>query len=275
MTEGRALRSAFGVRLATMLLPWIGVLALQACSTTAAPQGAAAEIVTPSDESDARRRARIRLELAVGYFEAGKVAFALDEVKQALASDPGFADAYNLRGLIYMQLSDLPMADESFRRALSLRPGDANVLHNHAWLLCLQQKYGEADKRFIEALANPGYTARTKTLMAQGLCQTRAGDLAQAEKTFLRAYELDTANPVVGYNLADIFFRKGELTRAQFYIRRINNSELANAETLWLGVKVERALGETVAMRQLSEQLRKRFPQAKETAALDRGAFDE
>jgi Tfp pilus assembly protein PilF len=71
-----------------MLLPWIGVLALQACSTTAAPQGAAAEIVTPSDESDARRRARIRLELAVGYFEAGKVAFALDEVKQALASDP-------------------------------------------------------------------------------------------------------------------------------------------------------------------------------------------
>ena len=209
MTEGRALRGAFGVRLATMLLPWIGVLALQACSTTAAPQGAAAEIVTPSDESDARRRARIRLELAVGYFEAGKVAFALDEVKQALASDPGFADAYNLRGLIYMQLSDLPMADESFRRALSLRPGDANVLHNHAWLLCLQQKYGEADKRFIEALANPGYTARTKTLMAQGLCQTRAGDLAQAEKTFLRAYELDTANPVVGYNLADIFFRKG------------------------------------------------------------------
>ena len=65
------------------------------------------------------------------------------------------------------------------------------------------------------------------------------------------------------------------MTRAQFYIRRINNSELANAETLWLGVKVERALGETVAMRQLSEQLRKRFPQAKETAALDRGAFDE
>jgi type IV pilus assembly protein PilF len=78
-----------------------------------------------------------------------------------------------------------------------------------------------------------------------------------------------------GLQPADIFFRKGELTRAQFYIRRINNSELANAETLWLGVKVERALGETVAMRQLSEQLRKRFPQAKETAALDRGAFDE
>jgi type IV pilus assembly protein PilF len=40
-------------------------------------------------------------------------------------------------------------------------------------------------------------------------------------------------------------------------------------------VKVERALNEAVAMRQLSEQLRKRFPQSKETAALDRGAFNE
>lgn len=275
MTEGKALLGPKGMRLAMALLPWVCVLALQACATIGAPQGASAEIVTPSDESDARRRARLRLELAVSYFEAGKVAFALDEVMQALANDPGFADAYNLRGLIYMQLSDLPMAEGSFRKALRVRPGDANVLQNHAWLLCLQQKYDEADKRFTEVLANPGYTARTKSLMAQGLCQARAGDLVQAEKTFLRAYELDTSNPVVGYNLADIFFRKGELTRAQFYIRRINNSELANAETLWLGVKVERALGENVAMRQLSDQLRKRFPQSKETAALDRGAFNE
>jgi type IV pilus assembly protein PilF len=275
MTEGKAPRGALRACWTMAWLPWVVVLALQACSTATAPQGAAADIVTPSDETDARRRARIRLELAVGYFETGKVAFALDEVKQALVNDPGFADAYNLRGLIYMQLRDLPMADESFRRALSVRPGDANVLHNHAWLLCLQQKYDEADKRFAEVLANPGHTGRTKSLMAQGLCQARAGDLVQAEKTFLRAYELDTANPVVGYNLADIFFRKGELTRAQFYIRRINNSEFANAETLWLGVKVEKALNDTVAMRQLSEQLRKRFPQSKETAALERGAFNE
>jgi type IV pilus assembly protein PilF len=250
-------------------------MALQACSTTTTPEGVASEIVTPSDETDARRRARIRLELAVGYFQSGKVAFALDEVKQALVSDPGYADAYNLRGLIYLQLNELPVAEESFRKALSLRPGDASVLHNHAWLLCLQQKFDEADKRFNEVLANPAYSERAKTLMTQGLCQARAGRLAQAEQTFLRAYELDTSNPVVGYNLADLFVRKGELSRAQFYIRRINNSEMANAETLWLGIKVERALGDSVAMRQLSGQLRKRFPQAKETAALDRGAFDE
>lgn len=58
------------------------------------------DIPTPSDEPEKHRRARIRLELASNYFEAGQTAVALDEVKQALATDPDYADAHNLRGLI-------------------------------------------------------------------------------------------------------------------------------------------------------------------------------
>jgi len=275
MNAGRALAGSWGRRLALALVSWVCVLWLQGCAARAPVTGAGPEIVTPSDETDARRRARIRLELAVGYFEAGKVAVALDEVKQALAADPSFADAYNLRGLIYMQLNELPAAEESFLKALSQRSGDPNVQHNLAWLLCQQQRYAEADQRFAQALAHPAYMARSKTLMTQGLCQARAGQAAQAEQTLLRAYEIDAGNPMVGYNLADLFFRKGEFTRAQFYIRRINNNDFANAESLWLGIKVERALGETVAMRQLADQLRKRYPQSREAAALDRAAFNE
>jgi type IV pilus assembly protein PilF len=39
-----------------------------------------------------------------------------------------------------------------------------------------------------------------------------------------------------------LYDHRGELTRAQFYIRRLNNSNLANAETLWLGIKIEQRL---------------------------------
>lgn len=250
---------------------------LSGCSTTAVSSGVGGttEIVTPSDEPDARRRARIRLELAVNYFETGKVAVALDEVKQALVNDPTYADAYNLRGLIYMSLNDLGQAEESFRKALGFRAGDPNVMHNLAWLLCQQQKYVEADRYFVQVLNNPAYMARSKTFMAQGLCQARAGQVQQAEQTLQKAYELDAGNPVVGYNLADLLMRRGELARAQFYIRRINNSDFANAESLWLGIKIERGLGDSVAMRQLADQLRKRFPESRELLAFDRGAFNE
>ena len=250
------------------------VVAFQGCAT---PQARDQNdgLVTPSDEPETRRRARIRLELASNYFENGQTAVALDEVKQALATDPSYADAFNLRGLIYMRLGDFPQADDSFRRALALRGNDANLLHNYGWLLCQQQKYAEADQQFGRALAIPGYNARGKTLMARGLCQSSAGQYAEAEESLLKSYELDAGNPVVGYHLASLLLRRNELTRAQFYIRRLNNSEYANSESFWLGIKVERALGDSVAMRQLADQLRKRFPESRELGAYERGAFNE
>ena len=237
--------------------------------------GLSADPVTASDEAPARQRARLRLELAVGYFEEGRTEIALDELKQVLGTDPDYAAAYNLRGLIYMRLQQPRLAQESFRRALELSPADADLLHNYGWLLCQQGQYAQGEALFQRALALPAYGARAKTLMTQGLCQIRAGQPAQAEASLLRAYELDASHPVTGYNLASLMLQRGELTRARFYIRRLNNSESANAESLWLGIRIEQGLGDQVAMNQLAEQLRKRYPQSRELAAFDRGAFHE
>jgi type IV pilus assembly protein PilF len=252
------------------------VLALGGCaSSLGSSNGVSHDIVTESDEPEARRRARIRMELAVGYFEQGKTNIALDEVKQVIALDPTFPDAYNLRGLIYMKLGDMREAEESLRRASSLNPREPNVQHNYGWLLCQRGRYDESLRAFEVALADPLYTGRAKTLMAQGLCQARAGRVADAERSLARSYELDAGNPVTGYNLASLLFRRGDFNRAQFYIRRLNNSELANAETLWLGMKVERRLGDKLALEQLGDQLKKRFPQSREAVAYARGAFDD
>lgn len=233
------------------------------------------DLVTDSDESSDRKRARIRVELAMGYLEQGKTNIALDEVKLALAADPSFADAYSLRGLIYMRLNELALAQDSFLKALTVRPRDPNILHNLGWLKCQQARYPEALADFSQALANPGYGERAKTLMAQGLCQIRAGQRREAEQSLLKAYEFDALNPVTGYNLANLLFQNADFARAQFYIRRLNNSEWANAESLWLGVKVENRMGDRVALMQLANQLEKRFPQSKEASAYRRGAFDE
>jgi len=237
--------------------------------------GARQDLMTESDEPEARKRARIRMELAVGYFEQGRTNIALDEVKQVILNDPTFPDAYNLRGLIYMRLNDSRLAEDSFRRAVALSPRDAGTRHNFGWMLCQQQRYAESMREFAEALANPLYADRAKTFMAQGLCQARAGQRAEAEQSLARAYELDAGNPVTGYNLANLLFQRGEFPRAQFYIRRLNNSELANAESLWLGMKVERRMNDRLALEQLGEQLKKRFPQSRETGSYARGAFDE
>ncbi len=251
------------------------LLALAGCASQPAEPPTSRDRLTESDEPESRKRARIRMELAVGYFEQGKTDIALDELKQVIAADPAFPDAYNLRGLIYMRLNDQRQAEESFRRAVALNPRDSNVQHNYGWLLCQQARYDEAQRAFDAAMANPVYGGRAKTLLTQGLCQARSGRAAQAEQSLARAYELDAGNPVTGYNLAQLLYQRGEFQRAQFYIRRLNNTELANAESLWLGVKVERRMNDRVAMRQLGEQLKKRFGHSREALAYERGAFDD
>lgn len=246
----------------------------------APPQGAytagsGQDLTTDSDESEARKRARLRVELASGYFEQGQTTVALDEIKQALNADPAYAPAFNLRGLAYLRLSEFRLAEDSFRTALRINPRDAGVAHNLGWMLCQQSKFAEAMGLFGQALANPIYPGQAKTLMAQGICQARAGQVLEAESSLSRSFELDAANPVTAFNLAKLLAQRGDLPKAQFHLRRLNNSDLANAETLWQGIKVERRLGNAVAERQLGDQLKRRYPQSKELGWYERGAFDE
>lgn len=257
-----------------------GSFALSGCATN--PDGSRSSgsnpvdnVVTASDEPETRKRARTRLELAASYFAEGKVTVALDELKLSLLADPNYGDAYNMRGLIYQRLGDIPQAEASYRRALQLNSRDADTMHNYAWMMCQQRRYDESIALFTQASAVPLYGGQSKTFMTRGLCELAAGRPAPAEASFARSYELDATNPISGYNLASLLYLRNELTRAQFYTRRLNNSELSNSETLWLGIKVERKMNNTDVVGQLTTQLRRRYPQSKELASLERGAFDE
>ena len=264
--------------------PWLVMCALVAlammpgCASKSDASGAGEarnELVTESDESAQRKRARIRVELALGYLEQGKLTIALDEIKQSIVADPSFSDAYSLRGLIYMRLNEYAIAEESFNKALSLKPQNPDVLHNLGWLKCQQGAYEQAVKLFTVALADPLYGERTKTYRALGLCQERAGLLDEAIASLLKSYAYDAGNPITGYNLANVLYKKGDFVKAQLYVRLLNNSDLANAESLWLGIKVERQLANPDAMKQLATQLEKRFAQSREATLYRRGAFDE
>lgn len=256
---------------------WLVVLLSGCAGNPGAPAAGdeRAQIITESDEPEGRRRARLRIELAANYFQQGQTKVALDEIKQALVADQNYAPAYNLRGLVYMRLKDNSQAEDSFRRAVAIAPHDGDVLHNYGWLMCLQNRYPESIALFQRAIASPGTGGPAKSLMTQGICQLRAGRNAEGEHSLLQAFELDARNPVIGYSLANLFFQRGDFTRAQFYVRRLNNSDLANAETLWLGIKIERQLGNREAMLQLADQLKKRYGQSAEAAAYAKGAFNE
>jgi type IV pilus assembly protein PilF len=229
-----------------------------------------------SDDGDAARRARTRLELASAYFGSGQLNTALDEVKLALAADPNMGAGYNLRGLIYGRLGEDKLAEESFRRALQIDPRDADAMQNYGWFMCQRQRHAEAETMFRQALGVPQYRDVPRTMLTQGICQARAGQWMQAEATLTRSYELDPSNPATAVNLAEVLFRRNELERARFYIRRVNaNRDLSSAQTLWLAARIEHKLGNRQGVQEFGTQLRSRFPQSREAIAFEQGKFDE
>ena len=255
---------------------WLAALR-QAAPAPRAGRQRRADIVTPSDEPEARRRARIRLELASGYFEQGQTN---DRARRDQAGrspiDPTFAEAYNLRGLIYMRLNDMRPGRRSFRRAVALNPRDANA---HAQLRLAAVPAGplrrSARARSTQALANPLYAGPRQDADGAGpvpgarrpACRGRAQP-ARAPTSSM------PANPVTGYNLASLLYQRGDCQRAQFYIRRLNNSDLGQRRNAVAGHQ-----GRAAAERprwpcaQLGDQLRRRFPQSREARRLRAGSF--
>ena len=95
---------------------------------------------TTGDESSERSRARIHTELAANYFGIGNLGVALEEVQEALRADRNYGPAHNVAGLVYAQLKEDRLAEESFQRALSINPSDSDALHNYGMFLCQRKQ---------------------------------------------------------------------------------------------------------------------------------------
>ncbi len=272
----RPLRRLLFVLALAFVLAAAGLAGCASQTTVTSSVGDGKDLVTASDETDAGKRARIRMELASAYFGRGQMTTALDQVKLALQSDPAMSDAYNLRGLIYANLGDEKLAEDSFRRALQLSPRDADTMQNFGYYLCQKKRYPEASAMFDQALAAPQNRDISRTLLTKGVCEAFAGQLAESEATLTRSYQIDPANPSTAVNLSEVLFRRGDYERARFYIRRVNAvPNLTGAQTLWLAARIEQRLGNRTGAEELGEQLRRRFPDSREAASYAQGRFDE
>lgn len=254
-------------------------LALAGCTSTAARAPAAAEPAAREalapERIDGERRARARLDLANAYFERGQFDTALEEIRLVLAGKPDMAEAYALRGLTYAALGELGLAEDNLRQALRLNPQDGVTMNSLGWFYCQRERYAEAEALFQQALAQPLYRDARRTQHARGVCFSRAARWLEAEGALMRAYELDPANAEVGFNLAEVLVQRQDYERARFYIGRVNEIEgAANAQTLWLGVRIAHQLGDKPGRDRLGQQLRAKFPQSPQAQLFELGRFD-
>ncbi len=77
------------------------------------------------------------------FHKSGRLPDAKRFYQEALRLDPGYVDALNNLGVLYMHDKDYPAAQKSFETAVSLKPGSVDPHYN---LACLHAIRGETEQ---------------------------------------------------------------------------------------------------------------------------------
>jgi len=253
----------------------VAIVFLMTGCASVEPGGGQGELKTSSDQSDNQRRAEIRMQLAIGYFQQGQLNVALDEIKQALQIEPNYADAYSVRGLIYMEMGETALAQDNFQRAMRLAPNNPDLSNNYGWFLCKNGQEKQSIEYFEAALRNRNYQSPAKALNNAGACSLKMKDLDAAERYLTEAFRQEPGNLDTNANLAKLHYARGDYQRARFYVSRATKADTPSADLLWTAIRVERKLNNRPGENSFAIQLRRRHPNSPELAAYLRGAFDE
>jgi type IV pilus assembly protein PilF len=219
-------------------------------------------------------RAKIHTELGVNYYEAGKLAIALEELNEAISADKTYAPAWNARALVHMDLREDDQAERDFKQALKLDPASSAAKNNYGLFLCQRNRGKEGVRYLLDAIKNPLYATPDVAYKNAALCSLNMGDKKAAEEFFLRALKLNPAQPQALYNMAELEYGRGRYAAAKQYLDRyVKAVPAVGPEALLLGARIERRLGDRSAMLSYGNQLRLRFPSAPETRAFLDGRF--
>ncbi len=219
------------------------------------------------DETALSARARSHTDLGAAYYQQNKLEIALDEFNRAVEIDPNYGQAYNGLGLVYAALGEDANADANFKKAIQTDPKNSESHNNYGSFLCSRKRYDESIPEFLAAVKNPLYATPNLAYANAGICSARKNDTKNAEIYLNKALQIEPLTHSAAQQLADIQFKRGDVATAQ---KTLQNALIAapTPETLWLGIKIARALGDKDAEASYALQLRQQYPNSEQTRLL-------
>ncbi|MCZ6560776.1 MAG: type IV pilus biogenesis/stability protein PilW [Gammaproteobacteria bacterium] len=240
------------------LLIILSALLMSACVTTGGkPEPSKQQI---------KDAASYNLQLGISYMQMGQMQLALEKMQRSLTQDPDRADAHMALAVLYTRLGELEKARSEYRRSLHLDPDNSLTLNNYGAFLCKQGDYDDAIKNFDKAVKNPLYQTPAAAYSNAGLCSLDQGRDKQAERYFRLSLQANPRFTTSLLQMADLSFTDKIYLQARAFMDRYMASvaTAATADALWLGVRVEEALGDLAAAGAYSTQLLENFPDSVE-----------
>jgi len=222
----------------------------------------------PNDRKvDVAAGARDRVAIAAEYLQKGENERALLHLKKALELDSKSAEAHNLMAILLERENDMKGAEKHYRRAIKLREDFSQAHNNYGVFLFKRGEYKDAAEQFEKASADIGYPLRGSALEGLGRSALNLDDKDRAERAFQRALRIDANLPGVNLEMADLNFDRQNLAAARAYYQRflkLNESQPQSARSLWLGIRIERRLGDRDALSSYELALKRLYPDSPE-----------
>jgi type IV pilus assembly protein PilF len=220
------------------------------------------------EEKDKLHVADTNVRLGLGYLRQGRVEGALEKLQKALEVVPDYPEAHSSIALVYEQLGENDKASEHYERALELKPEDGSIHNNYAVFLCKLDKFEQAEPHFLSAIKARGYRTPDRALENLGMCAMGSGDREKAETYLRKALQMNPRLPGALLGMARLSYDKEQYLSGRAYLQRYQEVAPLGPDGLWLGIKVEEAMGSKDMAREYALRLRKQYPDSDEMRKL-------
>ena len=221
-----------------------------------------------SNKVDLKKAAEVNAQLALTYLKQGDLVAARDKIEKALDQDPRTAQTQMAAGFVYDRLGQDRKAAEHFELAVKLDRDNADVLNNAAVFQCRKGDRRKGEEYFLRAAQSPLYRTPAVAYSNAGRCARADGRPKDAEKYFRESLALRPEQSDVLYELAELMHQGGSDMQARAFLQRYATAAPATAESLWLGYRVETALGDSAAAEEQARRLRAEFPSSTQAGLL-------
>ena len=183
-------------------------------------------------------------QLGTQYFRNGSFELARSRLERAIEIDPKYAEAHSLLAMTLVQLDKIRLATESFDRAVRLEPDNYDVRNAYAVFLCQQRRFDEARVQFDRAIDVRENDNPEVMMTNAGVCMVQNNDQALAEQYFRDALKVRPNYGEALIQMASLMHVTVDDLKARAFLQRYLANNEATAAVLYIGVRIELALGD-------------------------------
>jgi len=220
------------------------------------------------DSPNYKKAAEINIQLGSRYLGQGKLQLAKAKLVKALQQDPDNALAHSTMALLMEKVGQFEEIDDYYNEAISLDPSNSDIKNNFGTYLCNRARYDEARVQFNKALNDPYYKTPIVAMINAGKCEIKSENYKTAEKLLRKALRINSQSVSALYFMGELGIKSQRYLMTRAYMQRYHSVAQPSAQSLWIQVQAEKALGDKQALKELFEKMNKNFPDSDEAGMM-------